>query len=390
MIFVNDIAGVAGTPAWLKHFEPSDGNGMTVVDVVFPAFLFIVGLAIPLAFRAREGIGEATGTGVRHVLTRTASLLVIGLLMVNSDVASPDGLINPNLWTLLMYAGVFLVWVRWPTKTARHKTIQRSLQLAGALLLVVSAVIYRGVDVTGWMQLRLHWWGILGLIGWAYLVAATIYLVSRGRPWIILGCAAGLFGFYIAVEAGWLTGLGRIGALAGVSYTLGSHPALVLLGVLMGRMFLPHSPAQTHRQRATRGLLYTALLAAAGGLFYLPHERFPYLIINKNMGTPPWCLLSAAITAASLVAVYCLVDRHDRRGWAGILEPAGKNALFAYILAPVVYAAFAYAADLTRTANVLSRLSELFSVGLGRAITLSLLVTGLAAMLSRKRIFLKI
>jgi len=154
MIFVNDIAGVAGTPAWLKHFAPSDGNGMTVVDVVFPAFLFIVGLAIPLAFRTREGKGEATGTTMLHVLTRTASLLVIGVLMVNSDVVSPDGLINPNLWTLLMYAGVFLVWVRWPTQTARHKTIQRSLQLAGALLLVALALIYRGGDATGWMQLR--------------------------------------------------------------------------------------------------------------------------------------------------------------------------------------------------------------------------------------------
>jgi predicted acyltransferase len=108
MIFVNDIAGVPGTPAWLKHFEPSTGNGMTIVDVVFPAFLFIVGLAIPLAFRARERRGESTGTTIRHVVTRTVSLLIIGVLMVNSDSASRGGLVNPNLWTLLMYVGVFL------------------------------------------------------------------------------------------------------------------------------------------------------------------------------------------------------------------------------------------------------------------------------------------
>ena len=49
MIFVNDLAGVRGAPAWMKHIHPSDADGMTFVDVVFPAFLFIVGTSIPSA-----------------------------------------------------------------------------------------------------------------------------------------------------------------------------------------------------------------------------------------------------------------------------------------------------------------------------------------------------
>lgn len=390
MIFVNDIAGVEGTPSWLKHFEPFDGNGMTVVDVVFPAFLFIVGLAIPLAFRSREGTGEPTQTRVLHVLTRALSLLIIGVLMVNSDVVSPDGLIKPSLWTLLMYIGVFLVWVRWPHRTPHDEQVQRWLRSAGLLLLVVVAVIYRGEGVSGWMQLRPHWWGILGLIGWAYLVATLIYITARGNPKAILAGSAVLFGFFIAVEAGLLPPLGHVEAFAGISYTLGSHAALVLLGAFMGRIFLPESPVRTHSQRAAWGLLYAAGLAVAGGLLYLPHERFPYLIVNKNMGTAPWCLLSAAITAATLIVVYWLVDRKTGGARHGIVGFAGKNALLAYILAPVVYAAFAFIADLTGTTDVLTLLAEPFTVGLGRAIALSFIVTGLAALLSRHRIFLKI
>ncbi len=53
MVFVNDISGVTGTPAWLKHIEPSDADGMTFVDAVFPVFLFIVGMSIPLAIGGR-------------------------------------------------------------------------------------------------------------------------------------------------------------------------------------------------------------------------------------------------------------------------------------------------------------------------------------------------
>ncbi len=52
MLYVNDVAGVSGTPAWMKHFPPGT-DGMTFVDVVFPAFLFIVGMSIPFAIGKR-------------------------------------------------------------------------------------------------------------------------------------------------------------------------------------------------------------------------------------------------------------------------------------------------------------------------------------------------
>src|SRR5258708_13561454 len=79
MIFVNDIAGVHGAPPWMKHVDPSTADGMTFVDVVFPAFLFIVGLSLPVALERR--VAEV-GRGVRlwgHILSRTLALLIIGV-----------------------------------------------------------------------------------------------------------------------------------------------------------------------------------------------------------------------------------------------------------------------------------------------------------------------
>ena len=52
----------------------------------------------------------------------------------------------------------------------------------GAILLLVAlAFLYTSGRQEGLMQMRPQWWGILGLIGWAYLVAALIYIPFRNN-----------------------------------------------------------------------------------------------------------------------------------------------------------------------------------------------------------------
>src|SRR2546422_11754784 len=88
MIYVNDLSGAKHVPWWMKHYSDSfKESGMTFVDLVFPAFLFIVGMSIPFALGARIARGESIWRILRHVLVRTFSLLVIGILMVNSGSA---------------------------------------------------------------------------------------------------------------------------------------------------------------------------------------------------------------------------------------------------------------------------------------------------------------
>src|SRR2546421_6226075 len=111
MMFVNDLAGVKGVPPWMEHIRPSDSDGMTFVDVVFPAFLFIVGISIPLAIGRRLERGERPATVWGHILARTFALLVIGFFMVNSETISKSGPLSPPEWELLMYTGAALTWL---------------------------------------------------------------------------------------------------------------------------------------------------------------------------------------------------------------------------------------------------------------------------------------
>src|SRR5215475_8427844 len=86
MIFVNDLAGAGKVvPNWMVHFSDRHrgGSGMTFVDLVFPAFLFIVGISIPFALGTRLAKNEPVWKILGHVAIRTISLLFIGILMVH-------------------------------------------------------------------------------------------------------------------------------------------------------------------------------------------------------------------------------------------------------------------------------------------------------------------
>src|ERR1043166_9049473 len=90
MIFVNDLSGVGKlVPDWMVHFSDRHrgGSGMTFVDLVFPAFLFIVWMSIPLALGGQTAKSRPVWKTLAHIITRITSLLFIGILMVHE---TPD------------------------------------------------------------------------------------------------------------------------------------------------------------------------------------------------------------------------------------------------------------------------------------------------------------
>src|SRR5512146_2536082 len=86
MIFVNDVSGVKGLPWWTYHMRP-ELSGMTYVDVVFPAFLFVLGMSIPLAVRKRLERGDSMPLLWGHILMRSLSLVVLGIVLANAGKA---------------------------------------------------------------------------------------------------------------------------------------------------------------------------------------------------------------------------------------------------------------------------------------------------------------
>lgn len=380
MIFVNDVAGVGGTPKWMQHFYPYDADGMTFVDVVFPAFLFIVGVAIPFAIGRRLEAGEPLWRIGRHVLVRTVGLLVVGVFMVNTEIsrdqwASP---LSPALWKFLMYSCVVLVWNAPPPQPCRRRTVILILRGVGIAGLIILAALYRRADGS-WMQHS--WWGILGLIGWAYLTATVFYTIFRRNLAALVGVMTILFMMYFVDATHGITWK-YLKSFVSVGSMLGSHAAITMAGVILGSVLRENSPVQSHAARIRWALLYGAALWIAGMLLYSLRsvegmERL--VMVNKNLATPTWGLYCAAITAWVWVGIYVVMDVVGFRKWAIVLRPAGENPLFAYVLAPLVYNLLV----VLHINKYYDSLGMQFSTGFWRSVLWAFGITWLAGLLKK-------
>ena len=196
-------------------------------DVIFPLFLFIVGLSIPLAIGVRQKKGESQLQILGHILIRTLALLVMGVYMVNFeniyDGAMP---LNKYVWEILMAMGIILIWLDFKRLPGVTTSRQWMIRGAGILLLAGLAIIYRGGDAENIIWMRTYWWGILGLIGWAYLLNSLIFLFFGKRIWVLL--LSFLFLSFMNVqESGFFEGLPSFKLVVGAS-----NHALVAAGVL--------------------------------------------------------------------------------------------------------------------------------------------------------------
>jgi heparan-alpha-glucosaminide N-acetyltransferase len=339
MIFVNDVAGVTGIPAWMKHIEPPEADGMTFVDVVFPAFLFIVGMSIPFALGKRLQNGESWLRMESQILLRTLGLLIIGVFMVNQETLHKDCLLPNSVWTLLTYLGILLIWNRPSAETSRWRKFDGGRRALGALLLLAMALLYRGGGERSWIELRPHWWGIIGLIGWANLVASHIYLALRNQL-AGLVAAMGLLCCLCFADKNGIFPSGWFFHYVDVSSTLAAQPAIVVAGVILGVFLSSPSPTLRPWEKVRWGTFYGGALALAGYLLHSLSDVHEMFFINKIHATVPWGLWCSAITVWAWCIVYIVVDIKKWRGGAALIAPAGENALFAYLLVPILYAAF--------------------------------------------------
>ncbi len=390
MIFVNDVAGVTGTPAWMKHISPSLADGMTFVDWVFPSFLFIVGMSLPFAISIRLKRGDSHLMVVKHILIRTVGLLIIGVFMVNTESISEDGLLSPVIWTLIMYGGVILVWRQPSAQDNSLFSKDKLLKYLGILILIIMAFLYRAQGDPGLIEIRPQWWGILGLIGWAYLVAGMIFLIFKKNITAILGMVVILYCIYFADKVDTFAFFYEIFPWINIGGMLGSHAAITLSGVILGIILMPDSSVSTPAQRIRWSLLYGLGLFAAGFFIHTLSGINQMFIINKILATPAWCLITSAITVWLWVLIYYAIDVRGWNGWTFIVKPAGANALFAYILAPVLYNIFILISYLFGGFNFYYWLGTSFAIGFWRSLIFAFLVTWLAGGLRRLGLGMKL
>lgn len=266
-------------------------------------------------------------------------------------------------------------------------------------MLVLGPLFHEGDTV--W--LRHSWWGILGLIAWAYAAAAVVYLfLGHRREWLV-GAAGLLTLLYLTAQADlpahlagrpWLAWaapllapfhavLGWIDGHVSLGTMLGSHAGLTMAGACLGSILAGGSDVATPGARVRWGLTFAAGLLLAGLLLDAPYG------INKIRGTPAWCLYCAAITTVLWVVLYWLMDIRGVRAWSRLLGPAGANPLFAYLLHPFLIFVIALGGEGLRSLVFFYRSLPALPAALG-SLLMALLVVQLTGWIARAGFRLKV
>jgi predicted acyltransferase len=298
MILVNN-PGPAATYAPLQHAE---WHGWTFTDLVFPFFLWIVGVAMTLSLAKRVARGDDRKHLLMHVARRSAAIFLIGLAL--------NGFPQFDLST-----------IRIPGVLQR---IAICYLCAAAVLLLVRTT--RG---------RLLWTGGLLAVYWMLMTLVPV-------P----GCGPGHFGVDCNF-AKWIDGLLLSGHMWAHSRTwdpeglVSTLPAVAttMAGVFAGQIL---ASARTPAERTAWLFVLGNALMLAGAVLSL------FMPVNKQLWTVPYALLTAGIANAVFAACYWLIDI---RGWKRFAKPFavyGVNALAMFVLSGI----FAKSISLWRIGDV--------------------------------------
>ncbi|WP_290796123.1 DUF5009 domain-containing protein [Flavihumibacter sp. UBA7668] len=376
MIFVNDLWSLKDIPSWLEHVA-ADADGMGLADIVFPGFLFIVGMSIPFAIRNRRAKGDTTSQLAIHILQRGLALLLMGVFLVNGEnINEAVTGISRGGWNVISWIAFMVLWNQYPKNWS--KPLIRILQVLALLTLAWLAFIYRGGATENLARFTTWWWGILGLIGWAYLVAALYFTYSDGKIPVL---AAGALVSILICATHHLDALPQISLLNKILSPIGfgAMTAFTLGGAWASQVFWTLNGKNKSATSLPLQFGLAALVLLIAGFLTRPLWG-----ISKIQATPSWVLICIAIMLVLFLLVFWLVDQKQKSNWFSLIRPAGTDTLLCYSLPYFAYA-------LIRPSGLhLPDWALTGGVGLLKSILFSLLIIQLAGLLSKKGLRLKL
>ncbi len=377
MIFVNELASVHGLPWWTYH-APAKIDAMTYVDMVYPFFLFAVGLSMPLAIRARLKKNTSLAALWLHVLLRSAGLIVLGLILANAERGDPARMgLNPNLWALLgLFGGALYLSVY--TGSKRGVTVHRVLRIIGLVLVIAMYAIYRRTTHDGHVAwINGSYPEILGLIGYTFFAISIPYIPTRRWLWTPLAWLVALLTFNALCTAKWIV-LPRHLPLYFWPFDNGAMAAIMMGGIVTSVIFLGNHRWKALGQKMSMAIAF-ALASLAAGRLLTP------LGISKIRATPTWSLYCIAAAVLSFALLYWICDVKKKTGWAFFARPAGSNTLLTYLLPDFYYFLIGFAG--------ITYLDTHFNFGwpgVVRAFVFTAFILAVAALLTRCKIRLQL
>lgn len=280
MILVNNPGSWAHIYPPLAH---AAWHGWTPTDLIFPYFLFIVGVAIPFSFQRRLAAGDSRRDLFAHVVRRSLVIVALGLAMR----AIPD---------------FNFAEMRWPGVLQRIGVVY----LAAAGLYLAAGPRARGAWTAA---LLLGYWALMTLVPVPGYGAGDLSPEGNLGAWL----DRVLMGGHLYREAwdpeGFLSSLPAVGT--------------ALLGIFTGEWLLTERPRPT----LTRGMVGAGALLVPAGLLW--GMAFP---INKNLWTSSYVVFTAGTALLLFGATYWLVDVRRRRGpWLTPFLIYGTNAIAVFV-----------------------------------------------------------
>lgn len=339
MLFVNDFWKVHDIPQWMLHAKYGvDYMGLS--DFVLPTFLFVVGMSVPYAIENRYRKGCSAESTVGHIFTRTLALLLMGAVLGNASARlSPDFTLYRigTVW-IVSVISFLCIWNAYPKdQTKTQKWIFNTLKVLGACALLFIAFTFRDTK-GGVFQAR---WGILGNIGWTYIVVAFIYFFTRSDLkkllWVWVAILAvcivnqplreefGGHRIFNFPDPNFWDGFIKV-------THVGSNTLMALGGVIVS-VVTEKIKSRPERVRLSAGF------GAAAACLLLGIFTHKFWIAAKIGITIP-CAFFIYATAIAFYTLFSLLCDHGITGWYKIIKPAGTATLTVYMI-PYVFYGFA-------------------------------------------------
>ena len=303
MLFVNDIPGLKNIPHWLKHAEMNE-DMLGFSDTIFPAFLFCMGMSVSFAIQNRYRKGDTTLQVVAHIFWRTVALIAMGLFSLNSG--GIEGGISHQWFCILMVIGFFLVWAVYPKAEGSKKYLFIAMKVLGVALLAF-LVLYKDLNGKPFHQ---GWWGILGLIGWTYVVCAGIYLFTRESlrknviAWLVVMLLAVISHSSLIPQEYGL----RVILLPFIPSDWTLH-AFGMSGVLTSLLMQKYADREHPRK-------FITILCVLGVVMLIAALcSHPHWIISKIQATPSWLFYCLAAFFPLFGLFYWLTDVKGKTPW---------------------------------------------------------------------------
>ena len=341
MLFVTDAAGIFTTPNWLRVSE-GGRDTLGVADFCLPWFLFVCGAAIPLAFQQQLTASSNRWLFAYHIFTRTISLWVMGILMVNAPYFGGNW--RAGLWGFVLISALIVGWMDWP-KSLQVSAVSQSLFRITAMIIIAVLSAYYGSRDGNWLTLR--GWGVLGVIGWGYLVGASAYGITRGNAAGLVAIAAILLAAANIEPTSWLERLqarNELGELQPYAVKVAEYWVLldsyidfggmigplggcVTLGCVLGVVIQQSRTESTRESLKKVAALLIGLLIAA--IVY--DAKFG---LDRSQMSPAWILYSVLVACNIWLLMWAIADRFEKLWGLQWLADIGANALFAFLLVP--------------------------------------------------------